>query len=60
MTAFVGPSPQSHQDTQCAPDQELLDDGQAEVFSRSEVENGVIEHGVEAGGATGAGADPSP
>lgn len=34
------------------PEDELLEDGQEEVFSRSEVEGGVIEHLSEAGGDT--------
>jgi hypothetical protein len=33
------------------PEDELLDDGQEEVFSRTEVKTGRIEHNVEAGGA---------
>jgi hypothetical protein len=33
------------------PDEELLDSGQEEVFSRTEVESGRIEHHSEAGGA---------
>lgn len=32
------------------PQDELLEDGQEEVFSRSEVESGNIEHLAEAGG----------
>lgn len=32
------------------PEEELLDSGQEEVFSRTEVESGRIEHHVEAGG----------
>lgn len=31
------------------PDDELLDTGQEEVFSRTEVERGVTEHGSAAG-----------
>lgn len=31
------------------PDQELLEDGQEEVFSRTEVERGEIEHKAKAG-----------
>ena len=34
-------------------DQELLIDGQEEVFSRTEVERGRIEHHTETGGAGG-------
>lgn len=33
------------------PQEELLEAGQEEVFSRSEVESGRIEHHAEAGGA---------
>jgi hypothetical protein len=33
------------------PEGELLESGQEEVFSRTEVESGRIEHQVEAGGA---------
>lgn len=33
------------------PETELLEDGQEEVLSRSEVELGRIEHAVEAGGS---------
>ncbi|NJC40341.1 hypothetical protein GGQ87_000599 [Brevundimonas alba] len=32
------------------PEDELLESGQEEVFSRTEVESGQIEHHVEAGG----------
>lgn len=32
------------------PEDELLESGQEEVFSRTEVESGRIEHHVEAGG----------
>ena len=32
------------------PEEELLEDGQEEVFSRYEVEHGLIEHHSEAGG----------
>lgn len=32
------------------PEDELLEDGQEEVFSRTEVEMGKIEHKAEAGG----------
>lgn len=68
MTASVGLFPQSAQVMQCGrfqggrgdPEQELLDDVQEECFRGPGGENGVIEHGVKAGGATGAGADPSP
>lgn len=34
---------------QGGPTEELLEDGQEEVFSRTEVETGRIEHKVEAG-----------
>lgn len=34
---------------QGGPERELLEDGQEEVFSRTEVETGHIEHKVEAG-----------
>jgi hypothetical protein len=33
------------------PEDELLEAGQEEVFSRTEVESGRIEHHVEAGGS---------
>lgn len=33
------------------PQDELLEDGQEEVFSRTEVESGCVEHKVEAGSA---------
>jgi hypothetical protein len=33
------------------PEDELLESGQEEVFSRTEVESGRIEHHVEAGGS---------
>lgn len=33
------------------PEEELLESGQEEVFSRTEVETGRIEHQAEAGGA---------
>lgn len=33
------------------PEEELLESGQEEVFSRTEVESGRIEHHVEAGGS---------
>lgn len=33
------------------PESELLDDGQEEVFSRYEVEHGLIEHHSDAGGS---------
>ncbi|MBF0666142.1 MAG: hypothetical protein IR159_11490 [Brevundimonas sp.] len=33
------------------PEEELLESGQEEVFSRTEVESGRIEHHVESGGA---------
>lgn len=33
------------------PEDELLESGQEEVFSRTEVESGRIEHQVRAGGA---------
>ena len=35
------------------PEEELLESGQEEVFSRTEVESGRIEHHVEAGGSPG-------
>ena len=35
------------------PDEELLESGQEEVFSRTEVESGRIEHQTEAGGGGG-------
>lgn len=35
------------------PADELLESGQEEVFSRTEVESGRIEHEVEAGGGSG-------
>lgn len=38
------------------PEHELLEDGQEEVFSRTEVETGKIEHNVE----TGDGEAPAP
>jgi len=34
------------------PEDELLEAGQEEVFSRTEVETGRIEHEVEAGGSS--------
>lgn len=34
---------------QGGPEEELLEDGQEEVFSRTEVESGRIEHKAEAG-----------
>jgi hypothetical protein len=34
------------------PEDELLESGQEEVFSRTEVESGRIEHHTEAGGAS--------
>lgn len=34
------------------PEDELLESGQEEVFSRTEVESGRIEHHAEAGGAS--------
>lgn len=34
------------------PESELLDDGQEEVFSRYEVEHGLIEHHSDAGGSS--------
>ena len=62
-TAMSGPGPSNASaplNTPAAPgapagdfgeaDDELLIDGQEEVFSRSEVESGRIEHHVEAGG----------
>ncbi|KQW80748.1 hypothetical protein ASC65_12280 [Brevundimonas sp. Root1279] len=39
------------------PEDEILEDGQEEVFSRTEVEQGRIEHETEAGGSTGPEAD---
>lgn len=36
---------------QGGPEDELLEAGQEEVFSRTEVESGRIEHQAEAGGA---------
>jgi len=39
------------------PDAERLDTGQEEVFSRTEVETGRIEHGAHAGSHTGRGRD---
>lgn len=33
------------------PEEELLESGQEEVFSRTEVESGRIEHQAEAGGS---------
>jgi hypothetical protein len=42
------------------PEDELLEAGQEEVFSRTEVESGRIEHEVEAGGADKRGAPGSP
>jgi hypothetical protein len=39
------------------PEDHLLEDGQEEVFAREEVENGRIEHHVQAGAASG---HPSP
>lgn len=67
MTRSVsGTSPKSHdprsglvQGGRGGPELELLEDGQEEVFSRTEVEGGVIEHGTDAGGGSGVGADPS-
>lgn len=38
---------------QGGPPCELLEDGQEEVFSRTEVESGRIEHRAEAGGSDG-------
>lgn len=38
-------------------DDQLLEDGQEEVFSRAEVEAGRIEHGVKAGGDPGVPSD---
>jgi hypothetical protein len=35
------------------PEEELLESGQEEVFSRTEVETGRIEHQTEAGGSDG-------
>ena len=42
------------------PEDELLEAGQEEVFSRTEVESGRIEHEVEAGGADKRGARERP
>lgn len=45
------------------PDDELLIDGQEEVFSRTEVEMGRMEHGAAAGGGGGGDtpvSDPQP
>lgn len=42
------------------PDDELLIDGQEEVFSRSEVELGRIEHGTTAGSGEAGGETRSP
>jgi hypothetical protein len=43
------------------PEDELLESGQEEVFSRAEVESGRIEHHVEAGGSNPEqGRDPEP
>lgn len=43
------------------PEDELLESGQEEVFSRAEVESGRIEHHVEAGGTSAEqGHDPKP
>ena len=41
------------------PEDELLDDGQEEVFSRTEVESGRIEHHVEAGSDAASAKRPS-
>ncbi|HZW16588.1 MAG TPA: hypothetical protein VFF66_10090 [Brevundimonas sp.] len=35
------------------PEEEMLESGQEEVFSRTEVESGRIEHGARAGGRGG-------
>ena len=42
---------------QSTPNDELLESGQEEVFSRTEVETGRIEHKAETGGSA---ADASP
>jgi len=42
------------------PLDELLDDGQEEVFSRYEVEHGLIEHHTEAGGVSPEQDSPQP
>ncbi len=39
------------------PDDELLVDGQEEVFSRTEVENGQIEHHAQSGGSRSSSTD---
>jgi len=41
-----------------ADDREILDTGQEEVFSRTEVERGEIEHASEAGGHSPVGHSP--
>lgn len=45
LGAPPGPSPDD-------PSDQLLDDGQEEVFSRYEVEHGLIEHHSDAGGSS--------
>lgn len=45
------PDPEARQGDSPGPEDELLDDGQEEVFSRYEVEHGLIEHQSEAGGS---------
>lgn len=52
------PDPDAHDDRPVVEEtDELLIDGQEEVFSRTEVELGRIEHHVEAGGASTVPAD---
>lgn len=41
-------------------DDQLLEDGQEEVFSRAEVEAGRIEHSVKAGGDPGVAGQGAP
>jgi hypothetical protein len=43
------PDPKTPNTPDPEPDDELLETGQEEVFSRAEVELGVIEHASEAG-----------
>lgn len=45
---------------QGGPEAELLEDGQEEVFSRSEVERGAIEHRSVAGGEEGTEREDQP
>ncbi|MBU1385133.1 MAG: hypothetical protein KKG14_09245 [Alphaproteobacteria bacterium] len=42
---------------QGGPEEELLESGQEEVFSRTEVESGRIEHQAKAGGSSDAGGE---